>query len=427
MPDGWVRTHLGELGMMIKARGGTKKDESSTGIPVVRYGELYTRHKNLIRRFYSFVPAEKAAAYTPLQTGDILFAGSGETLEDIGRAAAFLGSELALVGGDLILFRPTARLDSRFLGYGLNSSEVNAQKRRLGQGSSVFHIHSDRLESILLAVPPLREQKKIAAILSSVDEAIEAAQSVIDQLQVVKKAMMAELLTRGLAGRHTRFKQTEIGEVPEGWQTPLLDDVARRGSGHTPSKTHPEYWSGDIKWVSLTDSPRLDRLYLNDTSEKITAHGIANSSAVEHPAGTVILSRDGSRVGKSGILTAVMAVSQHFMAWTSSKNLDNHFLYWWLQHKKPEFARVAIGSTTNKTIGLPYFKAMRVPLPPIEEQRVIAGVLTSIELHRFQEADVVSSLCSLKADIMSVLLTGEVRVTPDEESVPEPPGRAADR
>ena len=80
-------------------------------------------------------------------------------------------------------------------------------------------------------VPPVDEQKKIAAVLSSVDDAIEATQAVIDQLQVVKKAMMAELLTRGLPGRHTRFKQTEIGEMPDGWDVvPLM------------SLCHPRQW-----------------------------------------------------------------------------------------------------------------------------------------------------------------------------------------
>jgi type I restriction enzyme, S subunit len=68
-------------------------------------------------------------------------------------------------------------------------------------------------------IPPLPEQRKIAAILFSVDDAIEATREVIDQLGVVKKAMMAELFTRGVPGRHTRFKQTEIGEVPEEWRT----------------------------------------------------------------------------------------------------------------------------------------------------------------------------------------------------------------
>ena len=68
-----------------------------------------------------------------------------------------------------------------------------------------------------VGVPPLPEQRKIAAILSSLDDAIEKTQAVIDQVQVVKRGLMQELLTRGLPGRYTRFKQTEIGEIPEEW------------------------------------------------------------------------------------------------------------------------------------------------------------------------------------------------------------------
>ena len=77
-----------------------------------------------------------------------------------------------------------------------------------------------------VGVPPLPEQRKIAAILSSVDDAIEKTQAVIDQVQVVKRGLMQELLTRGLPGRHTRFKQTEIGKIPEEWAIVRIIDVA---------------------------------------------------------------------------------------------------------------------------------------------------------------------------------------------------------
>jgi len=82
-------------------------------------------------------------------------------------------------------------------------------------------------------VPPLPEQRKIAAILSSVDDVIESTQTAIDQLGVVEKAMMAELLTRGIPGRHTRFKHTEIGEVPEEWDVVPLNTVSEVAYGLT--------------------------------------------------------------------------------------------------------------------------------------------------------------------------------------------------
>ena len=79
-----------------------------------------------------------------------------------------------------------------------------------------------------VGVPPLPEQRKIAAILSSVDDAIEKTQARIDQVQVIKRGLMRELLTRGLPGRHTRFKQTEIGAIPEEWDVCALSDLCDR-------------------------------------------------------------------------------------------------------------------------------------------------------------------------------------------------------
>jgi type I restriction enzyme S subunit len=204
------------------------------------------------------------------------------------------------------------------------------------------------------------------------------------------------------------YKETEVGVIPEEWDVALLDSVAKRGSGHTPDKKHPEYWDGEIKWISLKDSDRLDVLYIDDTEAKITPAGIANSSAVMHPAGTVVLSRDAG-VGKSTIMRDAMAVSQHFIAWQCGPRLDNHFLYYWLQSEKPEFDRVANGSTI-KTIGLPYFKRLLSPLPPVNEQRDIAGALSDVDALIGALDKLIAKKRDIKQAAMQQLLTGKQRL-----------------
>jgi type I restriction enzyme, S subunit len=193
------------------------------------------------------------------------------------------------------------------------------------------------------------------------------------------------------------------------WTTSLLDDVTDRGSGHTPSQSSPEYWNGQIKWVSLADSSKLDNLFISNTDKTISELGIKNSSAVKHPAGTVILSRDAG-VGKSAILKEEMAVSQHFIVWKcSSKNIiHNIYLYYWLQMMKHEFERMAVGSTI-KTIGLPYFKKLEITYPPLLEQCRIAEVLgvwdESIDLLE----RLIGRVRSRKQGLMQQLLTGKKR------------------
>ena len=162
------------------------------------------------------------------------------------------------------------------------------------------------------------------------------------------------------------------------WAVNKLEDLAKRGSGHTPSKSSPEYYGGGIKWISLADSKRLDAGRISETATEISAQGIKKSSAVLHPAGTVLISRDAG-VGKSAVMAVPMAVSQHFIVWTCHAHLlSNWFLYYLLQEMKPIFERIATGSTI-KTIGLPFFKESRIAIPALPEQQRIADCLTSLD------------------------------------------------
>ena len=90
-------------------------------------------------------------------------------------------------------------------------------------------------------------------------------------------------------------------DVPEDWKYDLLDNLAHRCSGHTPSKSHSSYWNGGVKWISLSDSFRLDKGYVYVTDKQISHDGLKNSSAELHPAGTVVLVRDAG-IGKSGVM-----------------------------------------------------------------------------------------------------------------------------
>ena len=265
-------------------------------------------------------------------------------------------------------------------------------------------------------------QRKIASILTTIDTAIEQTEALIEKCQHIKAGLMHDLFTRGVLPngqlRPPRdqapelYQETAIGWIPRQWQYELLDNLAHRGSGHTPNKDHPEYWNGGIKWVSLADSNKLDQLYISDTELEISHKGIVNSSAVLHPAGIVVLSRDAG-VGKSAITSEPMAVSQHFMCWKCDQKMDNHFLYYWLQFNKRTFENIAMGSTIL-TIGLPYFKRLKIACPvELAEQQVIAKKLKSADTRIFAMRDHLAKLRQQKLGLMQDLLTGKVAVNMD--------------
>ena len=226
----------------------------------------------------------------------------------------------------------------------------------------------------LPAQPP--EQQEIADCLSSVDELIAAQARKVDALKTHKKGLMQQLFPReGATQPRLRFPEFDAAAD---WEVQPLESLADRGSGHTPSKNCPEYYGGGIKWVSLADSKRLDGGLIFKTETEISAQGIKKSSAVLHPAGTVLISRDAG-VGKSAVMAEPMAVSQHFIVWTCHAHLlSNWFLYYQLQEMKPVFERIATGSTI-KTIGLPFFKELTIAVPTVAEQQRIAACLSSLD------------------------------------------------
>ena len=190
----WVTKRLGEIGTFTKGRGIKRDDVSAEGLPCVRYGELYTRYQDYILKVTSRIPPSIAATALPIKTGDLLFAGSGETAEEIGRCAAYLGEEQAYAGGDVIVLTPSGH-NSIYLGHLMNSSIVSAQKARMGQGDAVVHIYINNLAQVQIELPSITEQNAIASVFSDMDTEIAALEQRRDKTHAIKQGMMQELLT----------------------------------------------------------------------------------------------------------------------------------------------------------------------------------------------------------------------------------------
>ena len=190
----WEKKRLGELGYFLKGSG-VKKDDAQSGTrPCVWYGEIYTRHDDYVRRFFSWISRDVATTATPLKKGDLLFAGSGETREEIGKCIAFVHDCEAYAGGDIVILRTNAG-DSLFLGYYLNTGEISLQRASKGQGDAVVHISASALSDIECTLPDASEQAAIAEVLSDMDADIAATEAKLSKARQIKQGMMQELLT----------------------------------------------------------------------------------------------------------------------------------------------------------------------------------------------------------------------------------------
>jgi type I restriction enzyme S subunit len=192
--EDWSIKTFGELGTFFKGRGVKRDDVQLTGVPCVRYGELYTDFVNYTATTRSFVSAAVAATASPIRCGDLLFAGSGETREEIGICVAYVGAVPAVAGGDIVVLRGSS-FNPVYLATLANTPIVANQKARLGQGDAVVHISSRSLSTMTVTLPSKPEQDAIAQVLIDSDDEINALHRRLTKARDVKAGMMQELLT----------------------------------------------------------------------------------------------------------------------------------------------------------------------------------------------------------------------------------------
>lgn len=223
VPEHWQVRRLASLGRLFKGNGGSKEDDCAEGVPCVRYGDLYTTHTFHITRSRGFIPHEKVSEYTPIRYGDVLFAASGETIDEIGKSAVNLIESAACCGGDVVVFRPQFEVNARFLGYATDCRPAAVQKARMGRGITVKHIYDSELRNLVVALPPLDEQAAIVRFLDHADcrirQYIRAKKKLIALLNEQKQAIIRQAVTRGLYP-NAPIRPTGVAwlpPVPEHW------------------------------------------------------------------------------------------------------------------------------------------------------------------------------------------------------------------
>ncbi len=246
VPEHWEVRRLGQIGRFSKGNGGNKEDGASAGVPCVRYGDLYTTHTHFILKSRTFVSMAKAKDYTPITFGDVLFAASGETIDEIGKSAVNLMQSEACCGGDVILFRPERQVEARYMGYATDCRPAVAQKATMGRGITVKHIYGGQLKYLTLALPPLSEQTAIVRFLDHADRRIRryirAKQKLLALLEEQKQALIHYAVTGQInvfTGQpYPEYKPSGVewlGEVPEHWERRAVWQLFKIGRGKVTS------------------------------------------------------------------------------------------------------------------------------------------------------------------------------------------------
>lgn len=196
IPEDWEVNNLTSIGNFFRGRGVVRKDSQSGFLPAIRYGEIYTFHDNYIKSFISHISEEVAKESFKIITGDICFAGYGETLQEIGKAVAYSLKGEAYAGQNTIILRPKTKISSLFFGFLLNQPYVAQQKANRGNGSSIMLITPQALSEVVVGFPKnVEEQERIGRALSDVDKLIDGLCKLVEKKRAIKKGAMEQLLS----------------------------------------------------------------------------------------------------------------------------------------------------------------------------------------------------------------------------------------
>lgn len=217
IPEDWEIVYLNVIGNFSKGRGISREEARTGNLPAIRYGEIYTSHNDYIKIFCSYINPTVARMAKQIFYGDILFASSGETKEEIGKSVAYINDAVAYAGGDIIILSlDKYHYSPQFIGYATNAPYVIRQKSAKGQGDAVVHISKESLGDIALCVPKNKEeQTAIADALSDVDGLIAALERKIAKKRLIKQGAMQQLLTgkKRLPGFTQPWVEMKLGDI----------------------------------------------------------------------------------------------------------------------------------------------------------------------------------------------------------------------
>lgn len=325
-----------------------------------------------------------------------LVAGPGIVIGRKGTAgsAMWVESDFWPIDTTYYVERRTKETDVRWLYYAISRLHLE----NLSEGP-VPGLNRHAVAELPLTVPPPPEQRRIAEILSAVDDAIEKAHALVDQVHVLKRGLMAELLTPpGKAGS---------------WASVTLGDVATVVGGGTPSRQRSDYWDGDVPWATPTDVTALRGRVISTTASTITRAGLANSSATLLPSNSLLVTTRAT-IGACAVNRVSMATNQGFQSLVVKEGACVDYLYYLIQHRTRDLERLGAGSTYLE-IPKRTFSKLQISLPPVDQQRRIAAVLCSVDETIRVGLETADSYTATKRDLMSVLLNGEIRAAPVAE------------
>ena len=389
-----------DIGNFGKGKGIPGNKMLYDGVPCVGYGDIYMKYNHFhFEEAQSFVDEETAKDSQLIKKGTLLFTGTGETAEEIGKCICYNGDSTIYAGGDIITFVPQD-VNPLFLAYQQYQNFSLKKKASFGQGHSVVHIQKESLEKLNVAYPESKkEQSRIVEILMKWDKAIELYDKQIDALTRYKAVCLRKMFpAKGQNVPEWRFRG-----FSGNWEQRKLGDISDSYSGGTPSAGKIEYYGGTIPFI------RSAEINSDFTELFLTEEGLMNSSAKMINKGDILYALYGATSGEVGLARLDGAINQAILDIKPHVNYDSKYLLQWLRNSKDNIIRTYLQGGQGNLSGT-IVAALMVDCPTFDEQKKIGAFFAYfdnlITLHQRKKETIINQRKALQ----QYLLNGIVRV-----------------
>ena len=303
----------------------------------------------------------------------------------------FYNNEKCILGKSACYFNIKDNVDKNFVYYTFLTDDFQSHLLNIATGTTIQNVPLKGLRESIILLPPLDEQKRIASILSSLDDKIDLLHRENATLEA-----MAETL----------FRQWFIEEAKEDWKEGKLDDILSVKGGTTPSTKESHFWNGGIAWTSPRDVTTLKGVYLFKTEKTITEDGLREISSGLLPKGTLLMSSR-APVGVLAFSEIPVAINQGYIAILDNKGYAKEFIYLWLKLNMDLVHSYSNGSTFME-ISKSAFKSLELQIPSIKEvERFVNGIKPIFEKIRNNEKHI-QTLIQTRDSLIPKLMSNEI-------------------
>jgi len=424
IPAHWVFKRLKLIASVRLSNVDKKSLDGEQQVRLCNYTDVYYNERITDQlQFMAATATPDQIRHFSLRAGDVLITKDSESWTDIA-VPAVVAQDLpgVLCGYHLALIRPTAECDGAFLSRAFAAVGPRDQFQTSANGITRFGLGTDVITSSLFAMPPLAEQRAIAAFLDQetarIDALLAKKERLIELLHERRTALVARAVTKGLDPTVSMKHSTseKLGKIPAHWVELQLGYESTMGNGSTPSRDRPEYWvDGNYPWLTST---RINDRVITRADEFVTLTALeeCHLPRVEPRSVLIAITGEGQTRGRAAFLAIEATINQHLMfIKPQTRRLRPEFVRWFLDSLYQWLRSESSGAgSTRGALTAELLKSIRIAAPPLDEQDAIVDFLNGrtiqLDLLIANIRNAINRLNEARLAIISAAATGKIDV-----------------